>query len=100
MAARSLLEAILLLLAWAACLAVRPWRLLRPYGGELPPLATWAGAALTLLSGMYILYRERKERSLRAALSSEKAITINNHEDAHVQLRADQITRITKETNQ
>src|SRR5439155_26018797 len=67
---------------------------------ELPPLATWAGASLTLLSGMYILYRERKERSLRAALSREKAIDSNDHEDAHVQLMAPQITRITKEMNQ
>ena len=67
---------------------------------ELPTLATWAGASLTLLSGMYILYRERKERAVKAALSREKAININNHEDAHVQLMADQITRITKETNQ
>ena len=30
----------LLLLAWAASVAVRPWRLLRRYQGELPPLVT------------------------------------------------------------
>jgi drug/metabolite transporter (DMT)-like permease len=64
---------------------------------ELPPLATWAGAALTLLSGMSILYRERKERSVEAVLRSEKAIDISDHEDTDVQLRAD---RITKEMNQ
>jgi hypothetical protein len=46
---------------------------------ELPPLPTWAGAALTMLSGMYILYRERKERSARAAFSRENTMTINNH---------------------
>ncbi len=34
---------------------------------EIPTLTTWAGAALTLLSGMYILYRERKERSVLVA---------------------------------
>jgi drug/metabolite transporter (DMT)-like permease len=67
---------------------------------ELPTLATWTGASLTLFSGMYILYRERRERAVKAALSRGKAININNHEDAPVQLMADQITRITKETNQ
>ena len=34
---------------------------------ELPTLATWAGASLTLLSGLYILYRERRERPVTAA---------------------------------
>jgi S-adenosylmethionine uptake transporter len=34
---------------------------------EIPALATWAGAFLTLLSGMYILYREQKERSVQVA---------------------------------
>ena len=29
---------------------------------EIPAWTTWAGALLTLSSGMYILYRERKER--------------------------------------
>jgi drug/metabolite transporter (DMT)-like permease len=29
---------------------------------ELPPLLTWAGAALTLLSGLFILYLDRTER--------------------------------------
>lgn len=32
---------------------------------EIPTLTTWAGAFLTLFSGMYILYRETKERSKR-----------------------------------
>lgn len=67
---------------------------------EIPTLATVAGALLTLFSGMYILYREQKERSVKAALSKEKAININNPEDAHGQLVADPITRITQETCQ
>ncbi|MBV9789933.1 MAG: DMT family transporter, partial [Chloroflexi bacterium] len=34
---------------------------------EIPTLVTCAGAGLTLLSGMYILYREQKERSVQVA---------------------------------
>jgi drug/metabolite transporter (DMT)-like permease len=34
---------------------------------EVPLAATLAGASLTLLSGVYILYRERKERVLKVA---------------------------------
>ncbi len=34
---------------------------------EIPTLTTWAGTAQTLLSGMYILYRERKERAVQVA---------------------------------
>ena len=41
---------------------------------DLPTLATWTGAFLTLLSGVYILYRDQKERSENAAQSREKAI--------------------------
>ena len=52
---RSIVEAVLLLLAWAASLAVRPWRLLRPYGGELPPLVTPFLACLTLLPWLWCL---------------------------------------------
>lgn len=40
MEARLLFESLLLVLAWVACLAVQPWRLLRRYGAELPPLVT------------------------------------------------------------
>jgi drug/metabolite transporter (DMT)-like permease len=36
---------------------------------EIPTLATWAGAALTLLSGLYILYRERRERPVKGTAS-------------------------------
>jgi drug/metabolite transporter (DMT)-like permease len=33
---------------------------------ELPTLTTWAGACLALYSGLYILYREQKVRSVKA----------------------------------
>ena len=49
---------------------------------ELPGLATWAGAFLTLLSGVYILYQDQKERSEKVAQSTEKAIAISNQENA------------------
>jgi drug/metabolite transporter (DMT)-like permease len=35
---------------------------------EIPTWTTWAGAALTLASGLYILHRERRERAIKAAL--------------------------------
>ena len=53
MEARSLLELGLLLLACTASLSVRPWRLLRPYGGELPPLVTPFLACLTVLPWLW-----------------------------------------------
>jgi len=40
---------------------------------EIPMLTTWIGAFLTLFSGLYILYREQKERPAKTALSREKA---------------------------
>jgi drug/metabolite transporter (DMT)-like permease len=43
---------------------------------ELPGLATWTGAFLTLLSGAYILYRDQKERM------EEVAIRISKQENA------------------
>jgi uncharacterized membrane protein len=55
MEARGIVEAILLLAAWAASVSVRPWRLLRPYGGELPPLVTPFLACLTLLPWIWSL---------------------------------------------
>lgn len=33
---------------------------------ELPALTTWAGALLALASGLYVLYRERKDRPVKA----------------------------------
>ena len=46
---------------------------------ELPTWTTWAGASLTLASGLYILYRERKERAVKAAVRSKQAATLHNH---------------------
>ena len=46
---------------------------------ELPTWTTWAGASLTLASGLYILYRERKERAMKAAVRSEQAVTLTTH---------------------
>lgn len=45
-------EAILLVLAWAATLAVRPWRLLRPWQGQVR-LATPFLASLTVLPWLW-----------------------------------------------
>jgi drug/metabolite transporter (DMT)-like permease len=39
---------------------------------ELPGLATWTGAFLTLLSGAYILYRDQKERMEKVAIRISK----------------------------
>lgn len=52
MISRAAVEAILLVLAWAGALAVRPWRLLRPYEGKVP-LATPFLASLTVLSWLW-----------------------------------------------
>jgi drug/metabolite transporter (DMT)-like permease len=49
---------------------------------EIPTATTWIGALLTVFSGMYILYREQRERTAPAR-SSAAAIAINDHEDAH-----------------
>jgi drug/metabolite transporter (DMT)-like permease len=38
---------------------------------EIPTLMTLAGAFLTLFSGMYILYRERREQPVKGAYSTE-----------------------------
>jgi S-adenosylmethionine uptake transporter len=46
---------------------------------QLPTWTTWVGAALTLASGLYILYRERKERAMQAVVRSEQAATLKNH---------------------
>jgi len=52
---QTIVEAVLLLLAWVASLSVRPWRQLRPYGGELPPLVTPFLACLTVLPWLWSL---------------------------------------------
>jgi hypothetical protein len=46
------LDTLLLLLAWMAAVAVRPWRLLRPWQGQVP-LATPLLAALVLLPWLW-----------------------------------------------
>lgn len=38
---------------------------------EVPTLATWIGAFLTVGSGLYILYRERQERHMKVALAAQ-----------------------------
>lgn len=53
MSAGTLLEAILLALALAAALLVRPWRLLQPHQGAIPPLATSFLASLVLLPWLW-----------------------------------------------
>lgn len=53
---------------------------------ELPTLTTWAGAALTLASGLYIVYRERNERAINTAVHSDQAIMSNIHQNADVHL--------------
>lgn len=50
---RFVLEAVLLGLAWAASLAVRPWRLLARHDGHLPPLVTPFLACLTLMPWLW-----------------------------------------------
>ncbi|MBC5782120.1 hypothetical protein H8N03_04130 [Ramlibacter sp. USB13] len=53
MEARALAEILLFALAWAATLAVRPWRLLLRYGGDVPPLVTPFLASLTVLPWLW-----------------------------------------------
>lgn len=53
MDSRFAFEILVLALAWGASLAVQPWRLLRRYGGELPPLVTPFLACLTLLPWLW-----------------------------------------------
>lgn len=52
MASRLAVETILLALAWAAVLAVRPWRLLRPFNGQVP-LATPLLASLVVVPWLW-----------------------------------------------
>lgn len=52
MVARVAVEALLLVLAWACALAVRPWRLLRPWQGQVR-LATPFLAALTVVPWLW-----------------------------------------------
>jgi drug/metabolite transporter (DMT)-like permease len=51
---------------------------------QFPTMATWAGAGLTLLSGLYTLYQDQKESSPKAAASTEIAINPNDYEHADI----------------
>ncbi len=51
---------------------------------QFPTLTTWAGAGLTLLSGLYTLYQDQKEASKQAASSIEQEINTNNYENADI----------------
>jgi uncharacterized membrane protein len=53
MQARTAIECLLLALAWAACLSVQPWRLLRRYSEQHAPLATPFLACLTILPWLW-----------------------------------------------
>ena len=53
MALPTAIEAFLLALAWAACLSVRPWRLLQAHEGSLPPLVTPFLACLGVLPWLW-----------------------------------------------
>jgi drug/metabolite transporter (DMT)-like permease len=49
---------------------------------QFPTLATWIGAGLTLLSGLYTLYQDQKEQSENRAQSIEKEIKAIDYENA------------------
>ena len=51
---------------------------------QFPTLATWAGAGLTVFSGLYILYQDQKERSENAAKNRKKAIIISERENVEI----------------
>ena len=50
---RTAIELLLLALAWGASLSVQPWRLLRRYDGQLPPLVTPFLACATILPWLW-----------------------------------------------
>lgn len=47
---------------------------------QFPPLATWTGAFITLVSSLYTLYQGKKESSPKADLSVEKGIDGGTYE--------------------
>ncbi len=49
---------------------------------QFPTMATWAGAGLISLSGLYTLYQDQKERSENGTKSTEKEINAINYENA------------------
>ena len=62
---------------------------------EVPTLMTWAGASLTLLSGLYILQRERKERAFKRVAHMEQGHAHTNDEPIERQPPADSVARST-----
>ena len=51
---------------------------------DFPPLATWIGAFVTLVSSLYTLYQDQKERSENGAKGREKAIIISDEGNAEI----------------
>ena len=51
---------------------------------QFPTLATWAGAALTVFSGLYILYQDQRERSEIVAKNRKEAIIMSDQENAQI----------------
>jgi drug/metabolite transporter (DMT)-like permease len=51
---------------------------------QFPTLATWVGAGLTLLSGLYTLYQDQKERSQPGAETLGKVIILSDQENAQL----------------
>jgi drug/metabolite transporter (DMT)-like permease len=49
---------------------------------QFPTLVTWVGAGLTLLSGLYTLYQDQKERSEKTTSSAAEDINPINYENA------------------
>jgi drug/metabolite transporter (DMT)-like permease len=49
---------------------------------QFPTLATWAGAGLTVFSGLYILYQDQKEQSENVSKNRKAAIIISDQENA------------------
>jgi|KBSSwiStaDraftv2_1062776.scaffolds.fasta_scaffold35097_3 drug/metabolite transporter (DMT)-like permease len=49
---------------------------------QFPTLVTWVGAGLTLLSGLYTLYQDQKERSEKATSSAAEDINPIHYENA------------------
>jgi drug/metabolite transporter (DMT)-like permease len=47
---------------------------------QFPPLATWIGASITLVSSLYTLYLGKKERSKNGATSIENEIDSGTYE--------------------
>jgi drug/metabolite transporter (DMT)-like permease len=49
---------------------------------QFPTLATWAGAGLTLFSGLYTLYQDQQEQLENAAKNTEKDVNIHHYKNA------------------